>query len=222
MIDYRAGNAQVFDGSFDYDTLASYSSPAQAQPFSFLFECKLTTKITTGLWSDVVGGIGMELYIEGTGKLRFLIANGPGNLYYVNTTQTVTAEQNTIIFTWSGSVAKIYLNGTALTINTISNTLVSYLSGTRTAYLASRPAGIDLMQGKMKLIEAVDRVVTAQEISDATAGGSFRAAGIPYDGGEYLVAINFDKADGQNPTTFAGTPSYTITGFGGTTYATYL
>lgn len=217
------GNAQVFDGSFDYDTITAYQGQAQAQPFSQLIDVEfITKKITIGLYSDVISGIGLELFIESTGKVRFLIVNGSGNLYFVNTSEVVNTGRNNFIFTWNGSTASIYLNGTALTINTIANTLSGYLAGNRTATIGARGGGTDKLLGKYKTLEVINKVANAQEIADAAAGGSFRSAGIGYGSGQYLLAVDFNKQDGEAPTTFAGTPSYIITAFGGATYTPYL
>ena len=133
VLDPLAGNAQIYDGGFDYNTL-SFNSTAQAQPFSFMFDYFFDVKKTDiGLWSDVQSGVGLELFIEGSGKVRFLIVNGSGNLYFINSTEVIGTGRNNIVFTWDGLEANIYLNGILLTRNTIANTLSGYSAATRTA-----------------------------------------------------------------------------------------
>ena len=234
-IDYRAGNAQRFDGVFDYDTinLPDTGFFTAAGEWSILIELEITTgsKVQIILDYGIQGGNaaekGVSILIDSSNKMRIQWRDTNGNRTVVtaDTAFSIGAPQNLIITKVtgvSGASFEFYING-VLSSKTISeNSATTGATKTIAARIGARYNDTLYFDGKIKQLERIDRVATAGEITDADSAGSFRGAGIAHNSGDYELAIDFDKVTGQDPTTYTDTPVYNVTGVGGTTFETYL
>lgn len=231
FIDYLEGNAQVFDGSFDYDRVINWNQTERTQPFSLninaFFNTNSLQPILSTLNATLVSAAGIEI-LTISGFIRFIMQSSFSIGIEKTTNIAFSSGYNSIIITYDGSSnasgVTCYINNVLTTFGTPArdNLTGSIINAGNLAHPFGRPLDVSSLyfKGKGKIFELINRVATTQEIADATTTGSFRGAGVA--NANFLLSIDFDKVDGQDPTTFAGTPTYTITGFGGTTYTPYL
>jgi hypothetical protein len=237
VTDYRAGNAQRFDGVFDYDApnLPSTGFFTAAGEFSILLDINPVLGATSwlldyGRWGGaaVSNQRGLSIVLLATGEIAFRLRDEILQRTYFDTVETLnTGVPNIVIITKTAGMAAgdftVYINGVESTKTSIISDATNDIdiSSTPNSRIGARYNGSEF-DGKMKQFEIIDRVATAGEIADASANFSFRGAGIAHNSGDYQLAIDFDKVTGQDPTTYTDTPAYTITGVGGTTFETYL
>lgn len=216
------GNAQLFDGVFDYDIISSME--AIQIPYSILINAEILGGLTYVFFDNRDGGLvssnglAVAVFPDRTIFLNNQLDGGQR----VSTSSALPLGNNNIIITASSGSISIYINGVDSTVS-VNAPIISNPSPVRDAKIGVlQDASSFKYKGKFKTLEILNREATAQEVADASATKSFRGAGIAFDSGDYYLAVDFDKQNGENPTTFAGTPSYTITGVGGTTYTPYL
>ena len=236
-IDYRAGNAQRFDGVFDYDVinLPDTGFFTAAGEFSILMDINPVLGATSwlldyGRWGGaaVSNQRGLSIILLATGQIAFRLRDELLQRTYFDTIETLnTGIPNLVIITKTAGMAAgnftMYINGVESTKTSIISDATNDIdiSSTPDSRIGARYNGNEF-DGKMKQFEIIDRVATAGEIADSASTFSFRGAGIAHNSGDYKLAIDFDKVTGQNPTTYANTPVYNVTGIGGTTFETYL
>ena len=140
-INYREGNAQVFDGTFDYDIVYNFVALNTNDSYSIMFDFNNTTiSRSLAFASDInqsIANSGLELLMESGGKIRFLIVNGSGKNYFARTQGTINTGYNNIIYSYNGSVVTIYINGVLAPIDTLANSLSGTTTGTRKVGLPS-------------------------------------------------------------------------------------
>ncbi len=229
---YLAGNAKVYDGAFDYDLVNSWEQIDRLQPFTMNFHAFYTPAPTTWLFAqgDLETAIGLQVAIVPT-LVQIIMRASASNSIVVNFPLSEPINgYNSLIITYDGSSnangLNVYLNSVQLSRSIVVNALSSSIISIdyTDLLIGQRSFGnpTQRFSGRIKIYEVINRVATAGEIAGASMKGSFRGAGISHASGQYRLAVDFDKVDGQAPTTFAGTPTYTITPFGGATYVPYL
>jgi hypothetical protein len=233
-VNYLAGNAKVYDGSFDYDQVASWSQLTYTSSFSILIALDIE-RIPIGTPEQIFqqggsGGNDPSLLIGlQNNNIRFIMRE-------ISTKQLtaltpITLGKKVIIVVFDASLPnnntnklRIFIEG-AEPAKTYTNTspfnivngVIDYARIGRTT-----PPSSTYFDGQIRQLEIINRVATPAEIAAASATGSFRGAGIAHNSGQYLLAVDFDKMGTVPPTTFAGTPAYSITSFGGAAYTPYL
>jgi len=226
---YLDGPSKVYDGSFDYDRVGAFLVPPSTSPFTVLITLNLTAINRLQRTFRAIGGgnVGFEITILDTNFIDFgVYVAFPINALLMRTTTTIATGRQTLIFTYDGSrtLAGInaYRNGVLFGKTALFNSLGVRGAVTLDAFIGSNGSASELLNSNIRQLEIINRVATPAEIASASTSGSFRGAGITHASGEYLLAIDTDKVNGQNLTTFSGTPSYAMTAFGGATYTPYL
>ena len=234
---YLAGNAKIYDGSFDADTINISTG---------IYEYNLaSTTLLAFKWTPVVssnrqhlfqvgdygGGAtrGVAFYIE-NGKLWCWFQNTQGVGIVISSDNLITDVYNIVCITKSTSSAssgiKIYINGVAspfsILFDSLNNNTLVPPQGNKWTIGARQ--GSDPISGRfgglIKQIEVANFEATAGQITIATAQGSLQALSLPF--ADYLFSVDFNKTGTVAPTTRTGTPAYTITPTGGAAYTQYL
>lgn len=234
---FLKGPAKVYDGAFDYDTFQKGTTFSEKESnTSFLFSFQYNEYGT--LFNVGKFGGGESQRFEGEGAIfnsdgfRFFLQKAQST-DWLNVIFSVSLEQGkryTLILKKQRTFFSAFLYNiednsyTALNIIFYENTLTdgSIAPDPSTCVIGKRNLGSpsDLFfNGALKQFEIVNTVSFDEEA--AARQGSFRAAGIARNSGEYLFALNTDQTDGNPPTTFPNTPQYTITSFGGAEYVDY-
>jgi hypothetical protein len=221
---YLDGNAKVYDGSFDYDQIVGWSQIERTQAWAMNIATKINPSVAVRLLFEQGASSvdrGIVVYITSADILFIEIANNSGN-------RVVAETYKSIIINYDGgsnaSGVNAYVDGVLATKTIVQNNLSATIiqAGGTTEIGGRSPGSLLPFNGLIRQFEIINRIATAGEISDTATFGSFRGAGVSHASGQYLLAIDTDKVNGQNLTTFAGTPTYTITAFGGATYTPYL
>jgi len=228
---YLAGNAKIYDGSFDYDIISSFSQLDRTDAFSIMFDLNLS--IISGFRaifvqgaSNGVGG-GMFALLNGT-QLLFRLERVAGSSLQVVYNSFANIGRQNIAVTYDGTSTaagvKVYKDGVFVAQSSSSNSLSgSIINATYPQITIGSGFPVSSFLGaKLKIFEIINRVATAGEVLLAAQTGSFRGANIPFSSGLYRLAVNTNQTGTANLTTFASTPTYTITAFGGAAYTPYL
>lgn len=226
---YLAGNAKIYDGTLDYDVATGALPVNYTQTISFLshvlispttsnfiFSTRATTNTGLFVARNSVGGITVQY----TANSGFFDAVFNGITITAGYYCLVVVKTNSL---FSGTSIRLWINGVeaARTSNTTSG--IAGSTATNSIVIgASNLLGGNKFVGRIRQLEIINRVATPSEVLAASAAGSFRGAGIAHNSGQYLLAVDFDKTGAVPPTTFANTPPYTITSFGGAAYTPYL
>jgi len=228
---YLDGNAKIYDGSFDYDTFNTWSTIFKASTISIFIALKATVSTRSGIQFIAAQGDNLSsnnsnliVYLD-NGRLHFYLQSS-GGLLLVRSNNIVAIGDNRLSITYDGSGTAagvaFYEAGVAVGITTISNTLSGELLATTIFRIGARIDAFFKLNANIGQLEIINSVASGAQQLAAAETGSFRGAGISHASGQYLLAVDTDKVNGQNLTTFAGTPSYTITAIGGATYTPYL
>jgi len=226
---YLIGNAKVYDGSFDYDTALAWLQSERTQAFSYNIHAYITSAgiiCMEGLLNDAGTSIrGVVIRLLSIGQLQISIANSNLNSIAIRINADFTGYKS-IVITYNGnsnaSGVECYVDGVAQTKAVITNALSATIISPTTQFIISgRNSGQTKITGKIRQIEKINRVATANEIALASLSGSFQGTGT-VSNAEYLLAVDFDKTGTANLTTRASTPTYTITAQGGAAYTQYL
>lgn len=223
--------AQVFDGSFDYDIISNWDDVDFTGAFSILIDYE--KKVETTDYTFTQGSLSESRFLglsQQLGDCWLRLRSVPGNTGIVLRFPIPIGRNRICITKSAGLLANTvtaYLNGVNVSYTVLTNTLASYIPSTVTnAYIWGSNLGQSRILGNVANIEILNFKATDTQAvnatSSSTAIASFTRAGIPYNTSNYRLAVNFDKINGENPTSRDNTPVYTITGIGGTTYGTYL
>jgi len=228
---FLGGNAKIYD-SVRYDQFPVGNILERTNPFTFI--CPLNIAVTTTnanllTLGKVLDATSRSIRLQiANNKLR-LHLNGTGRLVVNSTLDMNSVGQKVLGITYTGSGTfagvKMYLDGVPIAItlqeSTLTGTLFPYASGV--AEIGARQLiANNFLNGKIKQMELLNVVLSDAEMLLAGTQGSARAAGYPHNGGNYLIAPDFDKTDGNPLTTYASTPSYTITPIGATNYTPFI
>lgn len=238
-VNYLTGNAKIYDGSFDCDTISSWAQLNRTSIFSFNIALN-------SIPISIISSGTFSIFSQGRGTttqhftIRFVRANV--NDYRINISMqnsgTNRINKNFIVssfgrdvynITYDGSSTaaglKLYKNGTEIIGTVVADNLTLSIISTDTNGLIGAFRGATsntfFMNGFIRQLEIINRVATPAEIASASATGSFQGAGT-VSNAEYLLAVDFDKTGAANLTTRASTPTYTITALGGAAYTQYL
>ena len=221
LADYRGGNAQRFDGVFDTDSF-NIAAIQRDEPLSYLFEFNGTGAGGQSLIS--IQGIGIRVRISSFISIQYRSTGGQSGDFEVRFPYP-TNENCNFIFTVDGTSSaggvRGYLNGIEQIATIASDNLTGNLSASGVSFIGSQAGAVNFLDGLIKQVEIIDRVATPAECGLAGTASSFRGAGIAHNSGLYRLAVDFDKVDGQDPTTFTGTPHATIVAIGGSQYENY-
>lgn len=238
-VDYFAGNGKIYDGSFDYDTFPitetlSTRESNGAWLFSYVYDPNTNFLIDIG---EVGGSLGLKFKGEG-------VSFGNGFFTYLLQRQGEGGDELTARFTGGsftlgskyiliiekqGVVLNAYLKEVDGVKQTLTTNIIASSLTAGTISLDRQQADIGrraltsgaYYTGAIKQLEYVNGIFTTEQIDQALNSGSFRGANIEHSLSNYSLAIDFNKQNGQPLTTFANTPSYTITPFGGSEYVDY-
>jgi hypothetical protein len=240
-----ANNGKVFNGSSSYNYIPNFVKFDKEQAHSACIVCSITALpistfpyqgclISTCTHADSVAERGIRWFINPDGTILYYFTAGtyasPRFLLF-QTVDKVKIGRNVIITTYNGawnsaSSAKIYINGKLAISNVIFNNLVASDS---MIYLSSTgfDIGVNISQnminpffhnGQIRKVQLINRVATPAEVRKAFNLGTFE--GIIPDA-NFLLDVDFNKTGTAAPTTRAGTPTYAISNFGATSYASY-
>lgn len=230
-VDYFAGNAKIYDGSFDYDIFnPSIQIMPFGQPITVCWSLYPQVENFTLLDSQetFVGarnGFSMGFVTPSQPFVRLNAVSG--NQFLVRSVESVALNtKSVVLITYNGngiaSNIKLFAGGAKLTNNiTLDQTPNSISFNNEPFTIGARGRLIDnLFQGYLKRYEVINRVVTDAEALTVMEEGSLRS--VEKNRANFLIDLDLNKADGNAPTFFADSPQYgTITSFGGATYIDY-
>jgi len=226
---FLGGNAKIYDGSFDYDIATAWAQMERTQAFSVNIHLKLNASAATAqiLFEQGASAFdrGIMLYFNGSNQLRIEMQNTGGNRL-VCVFPFLGTGYASIILTYDGSSLasgiNAYRDGVLLAKTVLQNNLTNTIISTNLDLsIGARQFGSRLyLNALIRRLEIINRVANSTEIAAAVSTGSFQGAGIAL--ANYLLSIEFNKTGTANLTTIAGTPTYTITAFGGAAYTPYL
>jgi hypothetical protein len=235
---YLVGNAKIYDGAFDYDSIrfSGVSGINTSQQYSINVNAKLIDALA--LPPIFANGHGMT---SNFAQFDFVLSGG---LYYPRVVMQLNASNRGIWISDTPVVAGIpqsviYIRNTgsgfspttfSMFLNGVSAGVSYSQLGTPTAFtpnelfrIGGYNSGVQrYFKGQIRHFEIINRIATPIEVGQANTTGSFQGAGIAHSSGQYLLAVDFDKTGTVSPTTFTSTPSYTITSLGGAAYTPYL
>jgi len=230
------GKAKIYDGVDDEDRVKGAASLIDHKDsWSLLLNAEFNTfadfqylvgnyeiGFTSSVWN--------RIYIQETiDAFRWQIADGNGN-FNIKTwiyDPALLTGKRVLILTNSGSTD---LSGTDLHIsnNVLTGGVSQSVSFNDTAPIHSddmvigkQRGGAIPYKGAIKQLEILNRLPTQQEIDNALAYGSWRAPGNAIGDTDLSLDIDFDKEDGQIPTTRICTPIYKLDNLGGALYTDF-
>lgn len=234
--DYRLGNAQIFDGAFNYNNIAGLPATGifnNTAERAILFEVDIQNNnnalFAYGNAGGFPGTAGFLVQVNSSNTISFQVRLLSGERLVVNCDTVVTGGKHTIIITkglsWRASDIEIYVDGVQQVKTVPFDGITAGDVEAGSAIVLGRRSNESSLyfQGKFKQFEILDFKPNALQISDASGitGGSFRAAGIAHNSGNYIAAVDFEKENTENPTSYADTPLLALTAFGGATYEDY-
>jgi hypothetical protein len=234
---YRAGNAKLYDGTFDKDIVANVNNnvidPTGNTPFSILMTLNYAGNTNAGVFNIGFSDFTSQYFAvtlnspSAPAGLQLWWRNGSGLLLLASLwPNTALTGINTFIITYSGgrnlAGCNGYKNG-GLGSKTASfdtfQGMASY-SAPNAAIGSQFLDGSFALQGTIRQLEIINRVATPAEIALASTEGSFRGANIALS--DFTLAVDFNKTGTVDLTTIGGTPTYTITAVGGAVYTQFL
>ena len=232
IINFLLGNAQVFGGSFETDRIVLFPTPdinaATTYNINIIRE---TTASSFFLYhNSFTGGNtkGETILVLPDGRIRYEIQNNVNGILRAETDGSIPLDTATsIIITYDGSTnasgVEIRIGGVLQTLTTIDTLTIFQVGVGAQTLIGGRVASSSFrFKGKMKIFEKLNKVASPAEIAGAELTGSFVGGGIPHNSGDYLLALDFNKQDGEVPTTYADTPFYDVVVSGTADYEQYL
>lgn len=220
-----ANNAKVFNGTTSYNTVNGFTQFEITQPITYMF---VTSNNNDGWFSTrqlATNAKGMLLF--NTGVLMSKTNDPAGRLSFFATAPLKTGRNITII-SYDGSQtfagARAYINGRLSPLgstqnNTQGGSIITALANANVQYDANfAPSGQYAAATNVRKFQIINRVATVAEVREAFNLGTFE--GVVLDA-NFLLDIDFNKTGTDAPTTRAGTPTYTISNVGTTSYASY-
>ena len=235
---YIAGNAKVYDGTFDYDTVNSWTEVNKGQAWTINIQAlidSLASNITflnQGLISvtfpPYINNRGLAISVRTDGLISINMSNSNTNRIIVRFS-AVEVGYNSIFITYDGSGSAAGFtaraNGNDLTRAIVQNTLTgSILQSTlKTVIIGASPENNSFrnyVDGLIKKMQWLDTDYSGtQALLDAEQVGSFEGI---VDDARFLLDPDFNQTGITDLTTRSGTPTYTITASGGAAYTKYV
>lgn len=237
-VDYFAGNAKVYDGTFDYDIVQSVDFLDFDTPIGFC--CAFELERNNVLQYLLQFGRNVTSLSQGFARItplsdatfQILITSAGSNARIIyQSSELLIVGKNIIALSYDGSGTaaglRVYVNG-VLDVPTSSTTV-----GTLTTIKPYQGADVlsiganatstganSYTQGYIKRFEFLNvepSDADLQAACNATTGGSFKAAG--YSPADFFLEMDFNRVDGQTPIELAD--GRTVNSFGGPTYVDY-
>jgi uncharacterized protein len=237
---YIAGNAKVYDGVFDSDSVASWTEFDTTQPFTILGALDIDSLKTCRIFSTrrLVSGNnkGFQHGFVADGRIfAGFVGNGIGTprlLQIISNTGDIKTGliSYAITFDGGGNVLGAFtmkINNSVISANIDSNLLVgdTVTNGTGTAKIGDtnivgNNSKFDGLIRKFQILDTdYSQTPALQAILDeALQVGSFEGL---VDDARFLLDPDFNKTSG-NLTTRSGTPTYSITANGGEAYTKFI
>jgi len=231
-----SGKAKLYDGVQDEDIVQGAASVIDHKSsWALLINAEFNTfadfqyiignyeiGFTSSVWSRLI----IQETIDG---FRWQITDGNGNF---NTktwiyNPSLLAGKKVIILTNAGNTD---MSGTDLHISNsvLTGGVLQSINFTDTGPIDSadlvigkQRGGTIGYKGAIKKLEVLNRLPTQQEIDSSLNYGSWLTPENAIAKSDLYLDIDFNKEDGQVPTTFPNTPSYLISSNGDTQYADY-
>ena len=217
-----ANNCKVFNGTTSYNTVNSFAQFEITQPITYMFVTSGNNEAWISTRTTATNSKGMLLF--NTGVIMSKTLSAVGRLSFFATAPLKTGRNITII-SYDGSETfaggKAYVNGKLSTLGSTQNNTQggSMITGLTNPQIQRDDNGVSFASAtNIRKLQIINRVATAAEIREAFNLGTFE--GVILDA-NFLLDIDFNKTGTNVPTTRASTPTYTISNFGTTSYASY-